>query len=235
MENKTKQRKGNYLNEKYGILTSDNVLLFLALHLIVVYMKLLHDLSPQKFSQPLEWVTAAFFAVSYAFATIYILRQDVPRILKVSFGLLDGAAIFLWYFRDIEGKSFSVYGAVLFALFTVIITLSLGFLKYNTNKKKTTEEIEEEKQNLLKEFEEYKAKTIAETERLKTQITNFNSDTNYLKLGFAHYMKSTFRKTKESKKREIADRFQLFIDRNNGKPNELSEFALNNFESIFNK
>ena len=120
----------NFLSEKFGILTADNVLLFLGLHLVIVNMKILHDLSPKTFSENAEWVFALLFAVSYAFATIYILRQNVPRILKVSFGLLDGCLIFLWYFENIAGFYFSIIGASLFAMFTITITLSIGFLKY---------------------------------------------------------------------------------------------------------
>ena len=118
------------------------IIIFLSIHLFTLHSKLLFHLNPDKtiellnysFSAKLfnsDMIVSTLSAIAYSLITALILAifvkfKRVFLLSVISFAILDGIGVFVYYNIGISDDTFIIIGAVYYALYTIFIIVSLG-------------------------------------------------------------------------------------------------------------
>ena len=122
------------------------IILFLSLHLFTVHSKLLFHINPDnlvedltyKFNKTLfsqELIVSTIGSIAYSLITaliltIFVRYKKVFIISVISFALLDGIGVFVYYNVTIGQELFLITGAIYYAIYTSSIIVSLGLFRY---------------------------------------------------------------------------------------------------------
>jgi len=164
-------------------LTIGIIILGLAIHLFTVHSKLLYHLNPDKIIELLEYkLTLDLFSVKYRVSTISAITYSLITafilwkfakyfklfiIVTVSFAILDGLGVFVYYNINIEKELFILSGSVYYALYTALIIVSIGLYRmYNTKNNKENERINDAIQEIdVMQLRESLNKTLNKPDR----------------------------------------------------------------------
>lgn len=121
------------------------IIIFLSIHLFITHSKLLFHLNPDNtieylnytfsfdlFSQDLIVPTLSALAYSLITAlilTIFVKYKSVFLISVISFAILDGLGVFVYYNVSIQKNLFIIIGSAYYALYTIFIIVSLGMFR----------------------------------------------------------------------------------------------------------
>lgn len=121
------------------------VIIFLSIHLFTVHSKLLFHLNPDntveylnyKFSIDLfkqNMIVPTLSAIAYSLITALILSifvkfRSVFLMSVISFAILDGAGVFIYYNVGINKQLFILMGSVYYSFYTIFIIISLGLFR----------------------------------------------------------------------------------------------------------
>ena len=121
------------------------VILFLTIHLFTIHSKLLFHINPDNIVDSLTYkftlelfsqnmIVSTLSALAYSLITALILTvfvkfRSVFLISVISFAVLDGIGVFIYYNVGIKENLFIISGAIYYALYTIFIIISLGLYR----------------------------------------------------------------------------------------------------------
>jgi predicted XRE-type DNA-binding protein len=121
------------------------IVLFLSIHLFTIHSKLLFHLNPDKVVEYLEYrfsidlfnqsmIVSTLSAIAYSFITAFILfifvkYRKVFLLSVISFAILDGVGVFIYYNASIQDDNFVIFGSIYYSLYTLFIVLSVGLYR----------------------------------------------------------------------------------------------------------
>ena len=135
----------------------DNILLsiiiiFLSIHLFTIHSKLLFHINPDKIISELTYkfsmylfseglIVSTLSALGYSLITAFILTifvkyKDVFLISVISFAILDGLGVFIYYNVHIQQDTLTILGSIYYSIYTLFIVISVGYfrhLEYSNN------------------------------------------------------------------------------------------------------
>jgi hypothetical protein len=188
------------------------VLLFLLIHLTVVYTKAIYFLNPDKIQVWYDLPLAIFIALGYSFITITNIRQGGNVRNNIVFALLDGIAVFIYYTGLEFTNLYVICISTFFAFLTGYGVYSIGHISLKIYHKKEdievkTQEIEDLKKQLL-EVKENEQNLKAELSKLIEKNAQKEEFNLVCLKGYYLYIKGRFKIGKEENKKAIAESFE---------------------------
>lgn len=194
------------------------VLLFLLIHLTIVYTKAIYFINPDKTQLWYDLPLAFIVAVGYSLVTIVNIRQGFNKRNNTIFSILDGIGVFIYYNGTQHENLYTLLISLFFAVLTGYGVYSIGHianLKYNELK-------DSEQLKILQAS--YDALQIS-FEKLQKSAEKDKELFDVYRKGYYLYMKGRFNISKDVRLKEIAERFE----REAGKINtNLLKFTIEN-------
>ena len=126
------------------------VILFLSIHLFITHSKLLLHLNPDRIIEKMNYtLTMELFSVGYRVSTLtsivfsLITAYVLARFVKyknlfipvvVSFAILDGLGVIIYYDVNIEEQLFRSFGAFYYGIYTSVLIVCYGIYRANRYK-----------------------------------------------------------------------------------------------------